>query len=97
MQFPGGEYALESPGALTKLPALVVEDQSGARYFAIQWVSPRVIQGLSNLSRWKKLGLMALPEESCTAGFFLFAFSPGTAVFYRNTTQQLFKNLLICF
>lgn len=81
MQFPGEESALESPGDLTKLPASIVEDESGAQYSAFQWVSSRVIQGLSNLSGWKEQDLMALPEESCTACFFLFAFSPGTAVF----------------
>lgn len=99
MQFPGEEYALESPGDLTKLPASMVEDQSGAQYSTFQWVSPRVIQGLSNLSEWKELGLMALPEKSCTACFFLFAFSPGTAVFiYIEILHSgSLKNLLICF
>lgn len=81
IQFPGEEYALESPGDLTKLPTSMVEDESGAQYSAFQWVSSRVIQGLSNQSGWKEQGLMALPEESCTACFFLFVFSPGTAVF----------------
>lgn len=80
-QFPWEEYELESPGDLTKLPTSMVEDESGAQYSAFQWVSSRVIQDLSNQSGWKEQGLMALPEESCTAYFFLFAFSPGTAVF----------------